>query len=574
MSATTAAGELLLLNRWLTLALQYHYTHDHLSAFLSTTSGSPRTLADFSPADFSPAFFVSLRTHMIRALRGEADSDTPDLAVLPEGLNNGRALRKLLMDDGFLLQHCSSMFRRDQALLWGDKEIGLSMLAEIVLPLADLGDHAPASALDRDASTIHKQAITSVRFALLANRSASEKDSPLRKKVSDLLAPSLRALRRTDSEGGLSISFLDTWLDKAEDWAQGLTASSSGTDLSETSVNTASTSEATVVQERMLEQIRTLQQSLKIFRDQVGDVPASGDASEVAASEEERVKIVQRKLRTEEGLRAFRKECADWVGAEVRSLLLGNPPHTSLFPTSASASALSSDASEEAAGEDFTATLESLLSPSPRQNLSLALARPEVYLAHFLTSAKADSPLPSSGVKTRVVEQLAPLVHGKRAQTDLSTAFNLLREAGGAGTGVKGRLIEVVDWFHAWCSLQQQQQTRSNGDETHRNGSSSTSTPSSRKRKSALETPGTTSTEQGTDASALSPSLQARFALALSSLALLGYIKKTAKRSARGGAGGALVLKVGGWDMIPGLTGRDGEEEWTRDGVEGEEGED
>lgn len=317
-SATTTAAELLLLNRWLTLALQSYYTHDHLSAFLSSPLSPPRSLTVFSPEDFTVAFFVSLRTHIIRALRGEAESDTPDLALLPEGLNTRTALRKLLTDDAFLLQHCSSLSQRDQALMWGEKEIGLSMLAEIVLPLADVSDQAPASALSRDASVIHKQVITSLRFALLTNLSTKDKDSPLRKKVADLLAPSLRALRRTDSEGGLSISFLDTWLDKAEDWAQGLVASSDPFDSSDSPADPPSTSGATVIQERMLEQIRTLQQSLKIFRDQVGDVAASGNASEVAASEEERVKVVQRKLRTEEGLRAFRKECADWVGAEIR----------------------------------------------------------------------------------------------------------------------------------------------------------------------------------------------------------------------------------------------------------------
>jgi hypothetical protein len=253
-----------------------------------------------------------LRTSIIRALRGETESDTPDLALLPEGLNNRSALRKLLTDDGYLLQHCYTLVQRDRAHAWGEKEIGRGMLAEIVLPLADVNDQTPASALS------HKQAILSLRFALLTRPSTKEKDSPLRKKVADLLAPSLRALRRTDSEGGLSISFLDTWLDKAEDWAQGLVTSSSPTDSSDLPADTPSTSGATVVQERMLEQIRTLQQSLKIFRDQVGEVPAPRDTSEVAASEEERVKVVQRRLRTEEGLRAFRKECADWVGAEVR----------------------------------------------------------------------------------------------------------------------------------------------------------------------------------------------------------------------------------------------------------------
>jgi hypothetical protein len=316
--ATTTAGELLLLDRWLTLALQYYYIHDHLSAFLSISSGTSRTAPDLSPEDFTAAFFVSLRTRMIQALRGEADSDTPELAFLPEGLNTRSALRKLLTDDGYLLQHSCTLAHRDQAHAWGEKEIGLGMLAEIVLPLADVNDQTPASALSRDASVIHKQAISSLRFALLTRTSTKEKDSPLRKKVADLLAPSLRALRRTDSEGGLSISFLDTWLDKAEDWAQGLVTSSGCTDSSDSLADTPSTSGATVVQERMLEQIRTLQQSLKIFRDQVGDLPARGDTSEVAASEEERVKVVQRKLRTEEGLRAFRKECADWVGAEVR----------------------------------------------------------------------------------------------------------------------------------------------------------------------------------------------------------------------------------------------------------------
>lgn len=168
-----------------------------------------------------------------------------------------------------------------------------------------------------------------------------------------------------------------------------------------------------------------------------------------------------------------------------------------------------------------------------------------------------------------MLEQLGPLVNGRRSQTDLSTAFNLLREAGGAGTGVKGRLVEVVDWFHAWCSLQQQQQQqqRSNGDETHLNGASSASTSTSpgKKRKTALGTPA--SAEQVAGA----PSLQARFALALSSLALLGYIKKTAKRSARGGAGGALVLKVGGWDKIPGLVEHEGIGEGDAEEVQEEE---
>jgi hypothetical protein len=158
-----------------------------------------------------------------------------------------------------------------------------------------------------------------------------------------------------------------------------------------------------------------------------------------------------------------------------------------------------------------------------------------------------------------------PLVHGRRAQTDLSTAFNLLREAGGAGTGVKGRLVEVVDWFHAWCSLQQQQQLHSNGYETHLNGTSSTSTPAGKKRKPAPETPASAEPVAG------APSLQARFALALSSLALLGYIKKTAKRSARGGAGGALVLKVGGWDKIPGLVEQEGQGEGGGEEVQEEE---
>lgn len=169
-------------------------------------------------------------------------------------------------------------------------------------------------------------------------------------------------------------------------------------------------------------------------------------------------------------------------------------------------------------GIDLAIAVESLLFPSPRQHITVALSRPHLILQHFRDAiqttdkdqqpldAKTQAALKSLEASLRRKKKPTTLHElSNELQTDLSRAFEMLREAGGPGTGVKGRMINLYDWYRAW--LQDEE------DKT----------------------------------------AQARFSLVLSTLSMMGYIRKTRKGN------GTLVLKTGGWDVMPWSTqGQDG----------------
>lgn len=158
--------------------------------------------------------------------------------------------------------------------------------------------------------------------------------------------------------------------------------------------------------------------------------------------------------------------------------------------------------------------IECLLFPSPRSHITVALSRPHLYLQHFVdvveSSQRSSSPSFSDDEKMQQALQTLratlssssspSLLSSDETQTDLSRAFDLLREAGGPGTGVKGRMINLYDWYQAWLASGGMQ----HDDQT-----------------------------------------QVNFSLALSTLAGMGYIRKTRKGN------GEFVLKTGGWDVMP-----------------------
>lgn len=268
----------------------------------------------------------------------------------------------------------------------------------------------------------------------------------------------------------------------------------------------------------------------------------------------------------------MRTSIADWYGATVRKLVLSAPASRQR--------PLFSDAFPDESGGDAerVAGLEAISADGacPRSAITLALARPGVYLEHFAAAAEVREEQEQdqdSGVGKEVEERRKRLHRlkvmvghegagrtngtpqtpqkgrGKRkrpadgrneddngedkrhsssvsqAQTDLSVAYSLFLEAGGPGGGTRGRLVNLDDWYRAWLAVR---------------------SPSSGGKEDA-------------DA-------QARFALALSTLALLGYIKRTTRGGGGGGRGrkgeapasgrgvaGVRVAKVGGWDRVLGM---------------------
>lgn len=167
-------------------------------------------------------------------------------------------------------------------------------------------------------------------------------------------------------------------------------------------------------------------------------------------------------------------------------------------------------------GADLAIAIESLLFPSPRSHITIALSRPHLYLQHFadvIEASQQSSPSSAGDDDERMQSALRTLQltlsssssppsssSSPETQTDLSRAFDLLREAGGPGTGVKGRMVNLYDWYQAWLASGGMQ----HDDHT-----------------------------------------QVNFSLVLSTLALMGYIRKTRKGN------GEFVLKTGGWDVMP-----------------------
>lgn len=478
-SATTSTESLTSLCTWLKLSIQHQYTQDETSSLQDASE-------DLTEHDFHPVFFDRLRLRLGNGLSSLTD--------LPPSLRSPEFAKRLFEEDSTLLSSVPAftavMEERDQG-----KACGIELLALLC------GQSAKQMA--------------SVAFTVLT--SSDDNDSQvatLRKQVNDRLVPILRnKIRRSETEGGLSMLQLEKLLDEIEDWAtQRLAAFPSNDEMDldqdEDELDMLGPSTKTVGNAQKGQLHDSISKFLDAFRD-FQQRFSTTNRSIVNGSQLAHVEAVELKLRTEEELRDLRKSMADLLLSTVRSLLFPDSTKriASIFPDMAN---------------QTTAMLESLVAPSPRTHTILALARPQVYLEHFLHAAKHQNAAANVLDPTLLSQLEQQLKSDVTSSTDLSLCYNLLLEAGGAGTGVKGRLINVFDWFGAW--------------------------------KTSLRL-ASTSSANGKQTDDVEENLQARFSLALSTLALLGYIKKTKK-----GKMGELLLKVGGWDLV---LGADGQEEQT-----------
>lgn len=352
--------------------------------------------------------------------------------------------------------------------------------------------------------------------------------SSLRQALQDLLTPVLRSVRRNETElGGLNFATVEGWLDSMEDLI--LAHRERATPEGDAMAKSRNPMNKDV--EHILGQVRALQQSLNranTSREQPRDGPSSVNPTTLSGAAQ--AEIVSGRLMREENLRGIRKDIVDWFSGLVRRLLIPQPRIDLVKGNQERLLRLA-------------ATVEGMINPSPRANMTLALSKPSIYLEHFSLSAHAtilerqrsskkgtaDAKRPSE--ELACIERLNHLLAREKPSlqsigglhTDLSLAYALLREAGGLGAGIKGRLINVFDWYHAWCLGADVQLT---------------------KEKDLKVTGGAASREHTAETE--KQDLRARFALALSQLALLGYIKRTSKGN------GQAVLKVGGWDVLPG----------------------
>lgn len=435
------------LTQILDLALQRLFTQLPLSAFFAK-----QTSHNLSSADVTPAFMDTARRLLLGLISPQGVFAEPDLSELPPSLRDGKTVRDMLQDDDAFFAGLPSLLQADGHTC-KDRALGFELLQE-----------APHFA---EADERTRQALEALAVSTLA---MPANDASLRKRLADTLAPSLRALRRSENEdGGMTLTQLDEWLDSLEDWAM------------------AVQDENLVAND--LQSIRSFQQQLHIARVDAEEstVAVNGTSTD---DESSRIDQIEKKLQRDEALRGLRGSIADWYAAAVRSRI-PRPLRTMQLMAPARW------------GTETAVAIESLLFPSPRAHTNLALSHPQLYLQHFadcVDDVDADAKMQSAVDTLR-----ASLTNTKQpVQTDLSRAFNLLKEAGGPGTGVRGRMINLYDWYQAWLP--------SGGD--------------------------------GAASSSSSSSLQARFALALSTLSMMGYIRKTRKGN------GELVLKTGGWDLV------------------------
>ncbi|CAO1616485.1 unnamed protein product [Sympodiomycopsis kandeliae] len=455
------------------LALQRAYTQHTACAFLVDSSD------ELSAEDFQEDFFTQIRRHLIHIVQPDQALQTPNVSFLPPALQQAGMFKSVLQDDEQLFAALSEVANAD-ASIWRNRTTALDLLRAV--PSGEQGAR-------------FKQQIDTLGTMLLT--CSPEKLSTLRKRIGDVLAPALRSIRRSDSEeGGLPVPQLEQWLDRLEDWEQ------------------KRTQHTTIVGENsdargpsgLLHQVRCFQQELHSTYS-VAQANGTSSSTEVKDEESSRLSKVEDKLKRDEALRDLRGRIADWFASEVRTRLRQTRP-TIL------------DSLSSFSGRSMAVAIESLLFPSPRSHAILALSRPQLFLQHYADCHRSDAQHHDNDGLRQAVQTLQRSLgtSGKSShdevQTDVSLAFNLLREAGGPGTGVRGRMINLYDWYQAWLSSS----SRTTGQE------------------------------------------QARFALALSTLAMLGFIRKTRKGN------GELVLKVGGWDIVPGLADVDvGQEAIGRD---------
>lgn len=526
-SSTSTGGDLKTVYEWIKTALMLHLTQNPRSILhpMITT----RHLIDANQlraSDFTKCFWDEVRLEILAATHTHAKAE-PDLSLL--GVIDQKELQQIIdtdaeaaANDALLAyvvrstEHARRAYRRVQ--------IGL----ELIKTFPGL----PASELDVTLSSLRQSlsnAVVTTDGTDASKKEAQHTIALLRQEVQGVLAPILRALRRNETEtGGIPISQVEAWLDRIEDWA--LAAKETLRGGADSTVQPVDDTDRS----RILQGVRALQQELS-QSSAARRLQSSVDSSATTANAD-RVDAVSRQLKQEEALRDFRKHACDWFADEIRQLLV---PQARLDLVEGSITS----------SLQLAVALESLLNPSPRSNVTLALARPELYLQHFSLSAHIALAEASVGAQegyheqptserlrlNRLNELLATKPHPQgqssstpRIQTDLSLAYSLLREAGGPGTGVKGRLINVYDWYQAWCIGASTDADASASSE--KNGTSATGAAAAAVAPASKQTPGQ----------------QARFALALSTLALLGYIKRTRKGN------GQAVLKVGGWDLVPG----------------------
>ncbi|CAO1618075.1 unnamed protein product [Parajaminaea phylloscopi] len=494
LSFTESEHDLSRLKRWLQLAIILHTTQ-HAIASLSSPLDDEQPQA----ADYTSQFWNDLRLQLVACVEAQG---TSKMDFCASGLPDRDVLRKVMEDDEALLRFVLNRGRSRQGP--NTRLIGMKLMAAM--------PHADASA-----AVQYTEGLSALRFALALStrdvrvpRLLERENAVLREGLKQLLTPVLSSIRRSETEmGALSVKAVELWLEQAEDTVVALREGVTPVPGGEL--------------DSLLQDIRGFQQALShAASSKTQNTHDSHDtAAPGAASSDE----VSQRLMREEKVRETRKQIADWLGSTTRRLLL--PPGR-----------LELDRIDSEQVLQLSATVNTLLDPSPRAELTLALAKPSIYLEHFALSAHASLVEESStssadelAAKQTQMQRLARMLANKQArvdggdrlQTDLSIAYNLLREAGGLGTGVKGRVINVLDWFHAWTL----------GASVNRGADTRTTTNGTRSAAS-----GAKEQDQGP--------LQARFALCLSELALLGYIKRTRKGNGQG------VLKVGGWDMVPG----------------------
>lgn len=538
-----------------------------------------------------------------RRRKGKPGGDEPNLSCLPQWLREDKQKLRAIMkgeDDATLLQlWLSSLAGQEGAESseeQGQQQRGGQNQQELGLELLALG--MPQGSASTSASATDKRDLEALRYALATSAAptsitddeddeddaATRTAAQLRRKVNNILAPRLKALRRPAEEataspstpaaaGAEPLAALESWLDRIEDWAD---APSEDDAEPSQSINSSTKFD-------LLLRIRALQQELAacLASSSTADAPAAVTTSpRGSAPRSPDVAAVSRRLLREERIRTLRSSIADWYGSTTRRLLLSSatshharrPLFSDLFADSATS------------GLEGVATLESIAADGacPRAAITLGLARPGVYLEHFAATEEAtlregtEQGVAAEGVRRERLSKLKGLLGQKsqpereprtpskkrkrggraaredddeedeqpssssanEAQTDLSVAYSLLLEAGGPGGGTRGRLVNLDDWYRAWLAVR--------------------GSPTAAKSKDGNE-------------GEADP--QARFALALSTLALLGYVKKTTRGAGGGGrtkadgkgsgqsqrgAPGVRVAKVGGWDRVLGLREEEG----------------
>lgn len=541
---------------WLELALQLRFSQEAKMGHIFS--------AESQASDFTPFYYDLVRLELIKAMsksqQGLTTEAKPDFELLLEPLLARGSPQEILRDDEKLFASART-WAEEASRCRARTSLGLEFIRSLL-------KRTMSSSIALSTEEQQDNDIQDLRYLLLVtptsiDAATSREDATkaarvLRQRIKEMIGPSLNALRRGESDAGaLLLTSVDEWLDEVEDLLEGYNGAENRT--VESDEHSQSPQAAVGVQQsvlrELLSEVRALQQELRIASDGSAKAQSSStQGQDGAVPESARFDAVQQQLLREEMLRTFRSKLADWFANAVRHLLIAAP--------------IVDPFQGPSAGEALAARVEALLNPTPRTSTTLAMARPHIYLEQFALSSRAlltqqsstesklkgaSGPDNADGVaaaedghnvaltasggsyQAETMEKLtANLVkllqldrqqqrsssHGEdetlSLQTDLSLAYNLLREAGGAGSGDKGRMVNVYDWYQAWTASLQRHQKSS------------------------------TDSEADEDGGGHSSGLQARFALALSTLALMGYIKKTKKGE------GEAVLKVGGWDSIPG----------------------